>query len=95
MPKPTPSLRDGDVVIVTSAAKLAGLIDEAVERAVRRAVADVRAERLETANWLPAREAERAYGKSRSTLYRWRNENRIGSRKIGRSVYFRPPGWEG
>ena len=81
-----------DRIVVMSAARLAGLIDDAVGRAVRRAVAEVLTEQSEAAEWLPAREAERIYGKSRSTLYSWRREGRIESKVIGSSVYYRRPG---
>ena len=80
-----------DVVIVTTAAKLAGLIDDAVERAVRRALLEVRDERREPAAWLTVRDAERAYGRSRSTLARWRERGLIASRKLGGTRYYGAP----
>ena len=90
MPQPTPSTAH-DVVIVTTAAKLAALIDDAVDQAVRRAVSDVLAERPMVTKWLTVREATRAYRKSRSTLYRWRLEGRIEARVIGSSLYYEAP----
>ena len=80
-----------DIVIVTTASQLAGLIDDAVERAVRRTLVEVRNERTTSDEWLPTRAAVEAYGKSRTTLYRWRAEGRVRSQKIAGSVYFARP----
>lgn len=80
-----------EIIIVTHAAKLAGLIDDAVERAVRRAVAAVIAERKNAAEWLTTRDAVRAFGRSRTTLYRWRRDGLITTRKVGGTVYFARP----
>jgi hypothetical protein len=88
MPTPRPE----EIVIVTTAAKLAALIDDVVDRAVRRAVADVLAQRERDVDWLPAREAERVYGRSRSTLYRWRRDGLVASKKVAGTVYFARPG---
>ena len=82
----------GNVVIVTTAARLAGLIDEAVERAVRRSIRELQPPHPSTGAWLTSREAEKAYGRSRSTLHRWRKTNKVRSRQIGGSIYFEPPG---
>ena len=89
---PAPTSPHSDIVIVTTLARLAGLIDDAVERAVRRALAEVEDERAVSDEWLPTRAAVKAYGKSRSTLYRWRAEERVRSKKIAGSVYFERPG---
>lgn len=89
---PHPPSPNSDIVVVTTHAKLAGLIDDAVERAVRRALAEVRADRTDANGWLPTHLAVKAYGRSRSTLYRWRAEGRVRSEKIGGSVYFARPG---
>ena len=79
-----------DLVLV-STAKLAALIGDSVDRAVRRAVADVLAQRERDVDWLPAREAERVYGRSRSTLYRWRRDGLVASKKVAGTVYFARP----
>ena len=86
-----PSSEEPAVVIVTTAAELAELVDSAVDRAVRRAVADVLAAREEPTKWLPTRRAEDAYGKSRGTLDRWAKEGRIEKQKIGGSIYYASP----
>ena len=87
MSTPQPS----DIVIVTTAAKLAGLIDDAVARAVQRALADVLATRKDGVAWMTSREAERVYGRSRSTLYRWRRDGLVASKKVAGTVYFARP----
>lgn len=79
-----------DLVLV-STAKLAALIGDAVDRAVRHAVANVLAQRERDVDWLPAREAERVYGRSRSTLHRWRRDGLVASKKVAGTVYFARP----
>jgi hypothetical protein len=87
MPTPRPE----EIVIVTTAAKLVALIDDAVDHAVRRAVTDVLTTYARNVDWLPAREAERVYGRSRSTLHRWRRAGLVISKKVAGTVYFARP----
>jgi hypothetical protein len=75
-----PTLRPQDVLIATTAAKLAGLIDDALSRAVRRAIAYVLTECERRADWITAREAVHVYGESRSTLDRWRRDGQVASK---------------
>lgn len=80
-----------DVVVVTSAAVLASLVDTAVSRSVQRALSAVLAERERDADWLTVRDAVRAYGRSRTTLDRWRRAGLIRSKRIGGTRYYERP----
>ena len=86
-----------DVVIVTTENRLRQLVNTAVNDAVRRALGelrnDSRAGRRDDGEWVPEREARRLYGRSRSTLARWRKADLVPHVRIGGSVYYgRPSG---
>ena len=84
--------RSQAVVIVTTAAQIRAIVGEEVERAVGRALAGQAEREEDSKEWIPTKRAERVYGRSRTTLYRWARAGKIRSMKIGGSVYFLPPG---
>ena len=87
VPHPAPGL-----VVVTTAPALRQLVEQSVEIAVRSALAEVLDQSDDGADWVPLTVAVRLYGRSRSTLYRWRRDGTIPSRVVGASVYVPKPG---
>lgn len=86
---------DGNLVIVTTVARLRQIVDRSVEGAVQRAL-QVHADKHADArsDWVSTSEAVRVYGRSRSTLQRWSKAGMIKSRKIGGSRYYARPDFE-
>ena len=95
MPAPKPLTTDSSVVIVTTANHLRQIVGVEVERAVERALAQVSATRDARSDWVNEREAQRLYGRSRSTLARWRKAGMVPHKKIGGSVYYLRPSSNG
>ena len=78
-----------DLVVVTTRNALRAIIADAVEHAVRRAVADVLDNFGHDDDWITVKVATKVYGRSRSTLHRWAKAGLLPSRKIaGGSVYY-------
>ena len=80
-----------NTVVVVTPGELTSLIDKAVARSFEQAVADVIAHQAPDAAWLTTRQAARAYGRSRSTLYRWGRAGLVKTKKIGGTRYYAPP----
>ena len=78
-------------VIVTTASKLSEIIDDAVARAVKREIGAVLDAQQTDPGWYDSRRAQTAYGRSRSTLYRWAKAGQIKTKRIGGTVYYKAP----
>ena len=87
MPTPDAPL-PSDIVVVTTRNALRAIIDDAVDRAVRRAVAGVLDDFGHEDDWITPKAATKVYGRSRSTLHRWAKAGLLPSRKIAGSVYY-------
>ena len=77
-----------DLVVVTTRNALRAIIADAVEHAVRRAVADVLDNFGHDDDWITVKVATKVYGRSRSTLHRWAKAGLLPSRKIAGSSYY-------
>ena len=86
---PTPNdLLPPDPVVVTTRNALRAIIADAVEHAVRRAVAGVLDNLGHDDDWITPKAATKVYGRSRSTLHRWAKAGLLPERKIAGSVYY-------
>ena len=77
-------------IIVVVESKLRALIAEECERALARALVEAsRRDRAARADWVTVKEAARLYGRSRSTIWRWRRAGLLAEKVLGGTVYVR------